>query len=286
MRIVQISDTHLFDAGGVTAENAGRVVDFVNETLRPDLVVHTGDVVGLSPDHDGDRRAAVAVHAQLRAPLLVVPGNHDVGDPGDTPWMGLGVTSARVAEHRRVFGEIPFLESFGDWGVLGLNSQVVGSGLAEEQEQWEWLERTLAAPGPRKLLLFMHMPLWAPLGFGEATVAVSLADVDRERLLSLPGSHRLRGVGNGHLHTYRRRQRHELLEVWAPSIAFHGAMDGELSPFGQCGVVEWRLDGDKLDAWFRAPATLDERDFMEIPEVVTRLRELDPSIRVEADLKP
>ena len=162
--------------------------------------MHTGDVVGLSPDDDGDRRAAVAAHAELRAPLLVVPGNHDVGDPGDPPWMGLGVTSGRVAEHRRVFGATPFLERVGDWGVLGVNSQLMGSGLAAEQEQWEWLERTLAAPGSGRLLLFMHMPLWAPLGFGDATVAVSVADAERERLLSLSGAGPLRAVGTGHLH--------------------------------------------------------------------------------------
>jgi 3',5'-cyclic AMP phosphodiesterase CpdA len=273
MRIVQISDTHLFEGGGSTARNAERVVAFVNETLRPDLVVHSGDLVGISPDHDGDRSAAFEAHAALRAPLRAVPGNHDVGEPGEAPWMGLGVSSARVGEHRRVFGEDRFVETFDGWCVLGINSQLLDSGIAEEDEQWDWLEGALSAAAGRSVVLFLHRPLWNPTA-GDSANQNGVSDAARQRLLALPGSERLRAVGSGHLHRYRRQLRGDLLEVWAPGVACPGSRFEEPAYFRQCGIVEWRLEGDAVDAWFRAPADLEEPEFDEIPQVTRRCEEL------------
>jgi 3',5'-cyclic AMP phosphodiesterase CpdA len=272
VRVVQISDTHLFDGGGVTISNVERVIEFVNDALRPDLVIHSGDIVGLDPDHAGDRGAALGALAGLRAPLLAVPGNHDVGEPGERPWMGIAVTSERVAAHRRTVGEVPFLETAGDWGLLGLNSQVIGSGLPEEEEQWRWLEEALARTSARSLLLFMHKPLWDTgyTHWGEVAVPAAAP----ERLFSMRGSDRLRAVTNGHLHCYRRRVRPALLEVWGPSTAAIGGATEEPSLFGQCGVVEWTLGDGDVQAHFRAPATLDERTFDEIPEFAAALDEL------------
>ena len=275
MRVVQISDTHLFEAAGVTTSNLECVIEFVNNVLRPDLVIHTGDIVGLNPDHAGDRSAALVAHAGLSAPVLAVPGNHDVGDTGERPWMGIGVTSERVAVHCRTVGEVPFLETVGDWGFLGLNSQVMGSGLPEEEEQWQWLEETLARTRARSLLLFMHKPLWDTgyVHWGE----VSVPGAAPERLFALRGSERLRAVTNGHVHCYRRRVRPALLEVWGPSTAAVGGAPEEPSLFGQCGVVECVLGDEDVRARFRAPSTLDERTFTEIPEFVANLDELQRS---------
>jgi hypothetical protein len=104
MRIVQISDTHLSHLGGIPTRNLQRLITFINEELRPDLVVHSGDVLILDPDSAADRHAARDLLDQISAPLRVVPGNHDVGEPGDRPWGGLGVTSTRVTAFAGVFG--------------------------------------------------------------------------------------------------------------------------------------------------------------------------------------
>jgi 3',5'-cyclic AMP phosphodiesterase CpdA len=274
MRLVQISDTHVLAGDEVTAANAERVVAFVNEELRPDLVVHTGDVVGLSPDDDGDRRAAAAALAELRAPLLVVPGNHDIGSPGESPWAGFGVTSERIAQHARAFGEVPFLERVGHWGLIGLNSEAFGSGLPEEERQWEWLERTLASTPADSLALFLHRPLWNHRPTREPDEN-SVPAALRDRLLGLSGAERVRVVGNGHLHWYRHERRAELDEVWGPATGFVGPTYEDAAPPARCGVVEWHLDGDRVDTWFRAPATLDERGFLEIPEIASRIELLE-----------
>ena len=97
MRIVQLSDTHVSHLGGVPAENLSLLADHINHDIRPDLVIHTGDVVIADPDSAADRDAAKALLARIDAPLLVLPGNHDVGESADDPWMGLAVTSERIA---------------------------------------------------------------------------------------------------------------------------------------------------------------------------------------------
>ena len=131
MRIVQISDTHLSHLGGVTTANLRQIAAWVNTTLAPDLIVNTGDIVAAAPDQPLDRDWARAVHGAFHAPVVYLPGNHDVGEPGPAPWKGLGVTADRVAAHRAVFGPDQFAVRDGDWLVAGFNSELLGSGLDE-----------------------------------------------------------------------------------------------------------------------------------------------------------
>ena len=57
-RLVQISDSHLWGRGGPMAGNFRALAELVNRRPWPDLVVHTGDIVALTPDSDADREAA------------------------------------------------------------------------------------------------------------------------------------------------------------------------------------------------------------------------------------
>jgi len=276
VRIVQISDTHLSHLGGTTTANLRLIAAWVNATLRPDLIVNTGDVVAASPDQPLDRDWAREVHAAFEAPVVYLPGNHDVGEPGPAPWKGLGITSSRVAAHREVYGPDCFAVRDDGWLVIGINSELLGSGLDEEDAQWRWLEAELAAPGPQRVLLFCHKPLWPPRTT-PSEAALTVPGQARERLLALAGD-RLAAVGSGHLHRYRRRPRPErpqLLEVWAPSTGFIGQTESESPYFEQLGVVEWRLDGDEVNAWFRAPSNLEEREGSDIDEVMATVAALD-----------
>jgi 3',5'-cyclic AMP phosphodiesterase CpdA len=162
MRIVQISDTHLSHLGGPTNDNLGRLVPFVNDELRPDLVVHSGDVLIADPDSAADRATARELLSRISAPLRIVPGNHDIGEPGDEPWGGLGATSARVAAFTGAFGPDHWVSELGDYAVIGLNSEVLSTGLPEEQAQWDWLETVPEQVGGRPVLVFSHKPFWPP----------------------------------------------------------------------------------------------------------------------------
>lgn len=227
MKIVQISDTHLSRRGGLTTSNIENVIDHVNDALRPDLVVHSGDIAVADPDSAADRERAHELLARFDAPLRAVPGNHDVGEPGDAPWLGIGVTDDRVAAFEQVWGESHWRHDADGWTVLGLNSELFSSGLDREAEQWRWLERTAQEiPAEQPVLCFLHKPIWAPLQ-GPTDHALDVGEPARTRLLALLDRLDVRAVGSVHLHRYRPVQRAGVIEVWAPSTAF---VAGEGSP--------------------------------------------------------
>lgn len=86
LRIVQLSDIHIGSYGSDTTY-VGRVVETVN-SLRPDMIVFTGDIVNR---HTSELEPFVGTLARLEAPMGVysILGNHDYGDyyqwptPGD-----------------------------------------------------------------------------------------------------------------------------------------------------------------------------------------------------------
>jgi 3',5'-cyclic AMP phosphodiesterase CpdA len=255
LRIVQFSDTHISRQGGTPSENMSLLVDFLNEDLRPDLVINTGDVVLLNPDSPDDRQAAWRLHRQINAPLLVLPGNHDVGESGDDVWMGIGVTHKRVADFAGTWGADRFFRlgsaetGSQDWAFIGINSERMSSGLPEEDEQWDWLADAAGQARGKSVMLFLHKPLWF---LGGAEAGMTVLEPDRERLLSVLAGTRLRVVANGHLHRYRHAREGGLLTVWAPSLTFAMAPDPDRG-FGPSpsGVVEYHIDGDTVEASFR-----------------------------------
>ena len=80
--VAQISDTHLGARTQLLRANFDRVVQAM-DTVRPDLVIATGDVSLDGADQDADMALAQAQFARLSAPVHAVPGNHDVGDHPD-----------------------------------------------------------------------------------------------------------------------------------------------------------------------------------------------------------
>jgi 3',5'-cyclic AMP phosphodiesterase CpdA len=261
LRIVQFSDTHISRQGGTPSENMSLLVDFLNEDLRPDLVINTGDVVILNPDSPDDRQAAWRLHQQISAPLLVLPGNHDVGESGDDVWKGISVTRERVATFAGTWGADRFFElgsaetGSQDWAFIGINSERMSSGLPEEDEQWDWLAGVAGQARGKSVVLFLHKPLWF---LGGAEAGMTVLERDRERLLSVLAGTRLRAVANGHLHRYRHAHEGGLLTVWAPSLTFAMPPDSGRG-FGPSpsGIVEYQIDGDTLEASFRPVPGLD-----------------------------
>jgi 3',5'-cyclic AMP phosphodiesterase CpdA len=261
VRIVQLSDTHISHLGGVPAENMSRLADHINHEIRPDLVVHTGDVVIANPDSVADRDAAKRLLALVDPPLLVVPGNHDVGESADEPWMELPVTSERIAAFASAWGQDRFLlagsadNGSANWVFIGLNSERLGSGLPEEDEQWDWLAEAARQARGKSVMLFLHKPLWSPMG---SRSGITPPEAARQRLVGLFADARLRVVANGHMHRYRQVSEGEILTVWAPSLTFAVPADPErgLEP-GQPGIVEYLIEDDDVQAELRQVPGLD-----------------------------
>ena len=280
MRIIQLSDTHISHLGGIPAENLSALADHLNNEIRPDLVVHTGDVVIADPDSAEDRDAASRLLSQIKAPLLVLPGNHDVGECAEAPWKDLAVTGERIAAFVSAWGQDRFFLSgsaashCADWMFIGLNSERIGSGLPEEREQWEWLAGIAERARGKSVMVFLHKPLWFP-GGNRSDLTVTAAG--RQRLTALFSGARLRVVANGHVHRYRRALEEEILTVWAPSLTFSvPAHPGHGLEPSTPGIVEYLVDGDDVRAELRRVPGLAGVDHVEaMPEFAAALAEIE-----------
>ncbi|MFC4950004.1 metallophosphoesterase family protein [Pseudonocardia sp. GCM10023141] len=268
MKIVQISDTHLTAAGGPTEEGFRLLVRHLDEDVRPDLVVHSGDIQVLDPDDTADRVRSRELLDLISTPLLVVPGNHDVGMPGLNAWAGITVTDARVAAHVAVFGPDHWRHETDEAVLIGIDSELLGSGLQREADQWRWIEDTVAdLPVRKPVLLFLHKPLWSATD-EPVDHQVDVGPVARDRLLGLLERIDLRSVGCGHLHRYRQVRRDRAIEVWAPATAFLAAGEDSL-PDGrqELGYVEYTVEGGEVTAQFRLVPGMPQITTDDVPSI-------------------
>ncbi|MEV6930141.1 metallophosphoesterase [Dactylosporangium sp. NPDC051485] len=284
LRLVQISDTHLSRWDGPLRRNFRAIAAFVNDTLSPNLVVHAGDSVLSNPDAEDDFRAAKDLLGLIRAPMLFIPGNHDVGEPYEHTWWT--ATDERVARFRRHFGPAQWLHWFGDVALIGINSQVFGTGLAEEQHQWQWLSNIAAEVEGRAIILFLHKSLWT--GYCGSDGRQGAVDpADRDRILHILSGSRLLGVSNGDVHRYRKTWLGEQFEIWGPSTAFlvHREETQKL-PTGleQLGVVLFEVTGEQVKTTFQTTPGLEEVETGGFPESALLRAELRAAMELaEAD---
>lgn len=150
IRILQITDTHLF-AGknetllGINTWKSYQAVlaSILAGQCQFDLIMATGD---LSQDHSVEAYQHFAEGvAQLAAPCVWLPGNHDF-----QPAMFDTLFKAGISPAKRIF--------IGDrWQILLLDSQVFGVPHGELSEyQLEWLKRKLADSPERHALVLLH----------------------------------------------------------------------------------------------------------------------------------
>lgn len=157
LTFVQISDSHIgfHQAPNTNPEATLKMaVDAVNALpVQPQFVIHTGDVTHLSKPAQYD--SAKQILGTLRAPLMVIPGEHDViGDDGlktyfanfarkDAPagWYSFDLGGAHYLAIVNVF-------NFEKMGLIG-------------NEQLDWIRKDLAAQKTSTpLVVFGHVPLY------------------------------------------------------------------------------------------------------------------------------
>lgn len=216
VRVIQISDTHLSLSKAHFAENWGPLVDWVR-AQSPDLVVHTGDVTVDGADDEEDMRYCAIRLAELGAPVVCIPGNHDVGQ-AQSPVQP--VDGARIARWRRHFGPDYWAHDIEGWRLFGLDSLLFGSSEPEEQAQFAWLERTLADAAGRRLAWFLHQPLFLETPSEGETGYWGVKPVPRARLLDLAARYEVALIASGHLHRSHDRYVNGIRFVWGPSSAF------------------------------------------------------------------
>ncbi len=182
-------------------DRSRRVVALLDR-LQPDFVVHLGDVPHPVPGlaaHEVAMSTAQAIWSELRCPLHVVPGNHDVGDK---PHPTAPAPRTDPALHDR-FTERwgPPWQSFThrDVRFVFLDTPILGTGSEPELEQRAWLEDELAKPHRR--FVFMHYPpfLCDP---DEAEHYDNLGEPQRTWLVSLLRHAHVEAGFFGHVHHF------------------------------------------------------------------------------------
>ena len=246
-RIVQISDTHLSATHAYFVDNFGVLVDEVG-ALRPDLVVHSGDVSFNGPVADGDLAFARSEMGRIAAPWRIIPGNHDVGEAPRHSRLEQPLTDARLAAWKREFGPLWWSEDVADWRLVGLDTSLFDSGRSEEAQQNAFLAETLETRGGRPVMVFMHMPPFVDEAEDRQPTTSSIPFEGRLAFLEACQRGGVRVIACGHLHVYRRMMWRDIEIVWAPCTSFVNIARWQkhFGGFARSGLVEWTLDGPRV----------------------------------------
>ncbi|MGK7752069.1 MULTISPECIES: metallophosphoesterase family protein [unclassified Roseovarius] len=169
-KVAIVSDTHVnekedfsaspYPANAEANPRARHVFSQVNQ-IDPVLTIHLGDMVNPVPELGSYGPAADNFHAiaaNLKAPIHLVPGNHDIGDK-PVKWMPAGMVNAEfIALYRKHFGKDYYAVTHQGCHFVVVNAPLMNSGDPAEAEQAEWLEEYLASHSGERVFVFSHYP--------------------------------------------------------------------------------------------------------------------------------
>jgi 3',5'-cyclic AMP phosphodiesterase CpdA len=156
MILAQVTDMHIKTPGMLayrkvdTAAHLARAVAALNALApQPDLVALTGDLVDFGKPEEYEHLRTLL--APLRAPYLLLPGNHDER------------TALRAAfpEHDYLprAGFLQYATDCGPLRLVALDTLIPMQGGGELcAERLAWLDQTLAAAPDRPTVVMMHHP--------------------------------------------------------------------------------------------------------------------------------
>lgn len=155
----------------------------------------------------------------LSAPVLYVPGNHDVGPKPNTGKEGV-THSKRIEAYEKALGPSFWVKEIAGVRVIGVTGSLWGTGLPEEAAQWELIEKTLAVTSALPTIILSHYPLFEDTVDEPGGGYWNVEPAERERLLALIRSGKVAAVLTGHLHRPLLHRRDGVLYAGAPPISF------------------------------------------------------------------
>ena len=186
-------------------------------------MVNVGDLVHPVPAiPDLYAAAAARFHEQvkeLKHPLYLTPGNHDVGDkPND--W----APAARIHEDYLALWDEHFgaqYQSFDHDGChfIIINAQIINSGFAAEEKQRAWLEADLAANREKRIFLHSHYPPYFSKPDEEENYD-NIGEPGRTWMLDLLEEYGVEALFIGHVHNFWFYRHAETDCYLLPSTAF------------------------------------------------------------------
>ncbi len=175
--IAVLADNHYHDAGSpawtrTTRARLLRVIRFLNDTVRPGLVLLLGDLIAVEDQGDQLRHVKALLDEHLEPPYLAVAGNHD--GPGYQKVFGPSNYSVRRCGIRFIGIGITYSHWDSGWGTY---------------EKTEWLTGALAAHRDEPTVVLTHNPLYIP-SFANAAAVRQLVEAQPQVL----------AVFSGHMH--------------------------------------------------------------------------------------
>ena len=210
---LQISDSHVGfakpanpDARATLREAVAKIVAM---PVKPDFIVHTGDITQLSRDSEFDDADQILRETGL--PTFYVPGEHDMLDEGTGK-----AFLARYGKDSRGAGWFSFDHQGVHFiGLVNVADLKPGGMGRLGTEQIAWLAKDLAGrPASTPIIVLAHIPLWtvyAEWGWGTDDAAEAL------RLLARFGSV---SILNGHIHQIAQKVEGRMVFHTARSTAF------------------------------------------------------------------
>ena len=208
-----ITDTHIRPPGG-DESSPFAVNDLANGRARyaaakiaafePDFTLHLGDMVHPLPHlptYGAAAEEALKILKPVGSNLHFVPGNHDIGDKPMPASPAGPVDDHSVALFEKYFGAgRACFEHNGVYFII-INSSLVNSGSAHEDEQRIWLEECLTTHAGERIFLFSHYPpiIDRP---DERSHYDNYDEPGRSWLLELVKQHKIEAVFSGHVHQF------------------------------------------------------------------------------------
>ena len=227
---VQISDSHIGFARPENPDVAGtlkKTVDAINALpQRPAFVVHTGDVTHLSKADQFD--AARSILSTLKAPLIVLPGEHDVIGSADNFFAAFARKDAPKGWFSFDQGGVHFVSL-----VNVFNFEIDGK---LGPEQVDWVEKDLAAQkASTPIVVFGHVPLYALYPQWGWTTE------DGSKVLSFLSRFDAVTVLNGHIHQVVQHTEGNIRFATAASTAYPQPAPGTADKPGPLKVPDDQL---------------------------------------------
>lgn len=247
LRIVQVSDTHLSRSHAYFQDNWNAFLDCMAEE-KPDFVFVTGDMCLNGPKVPEDLVFARKEMDRLPVPWRAIPGNHDIGDtPPDTRLKG-PITRSRRAAYRDAFGDDFWVQDLEGWRFIGLNAQLMDSGLPGETTQLKMLTDGLDSLEGRHAAILIHKPLYNRSAHERGQSLQALWPKSRKRVLALCEKHKVKLVASGHRHCYRSLRHGATRLVWAPATSFIDTRKSKegLRLIRRVGFIRYTLDGARV----------------------------------------
>jgi predicted phosphodiesterase len=237
---------------------AGRALALAGE-LDPPFVLHLGDLTQEYPESRFFAEGREAARRQLEGsglPLMLAPGNMDIGDKPDPTILAGWVEPGVLQQWESEFGKSFYSFDRAGCHFIVLNSQIMNGDLVEAGEQRQWLEADLEASAGRRVFLFLHMP---PFLVDEDEPALGSYDVlgepSRTWLLRLVREFGVEAIFSGHTH-FRVFNRVGETRLWgAPSTTL--TRPGFYEAFSVLPPDQGRSDVAKLGFFF--VRVLDDR---------------------------